>query len=231
MLFWPMALRLPLRFVLLAAAALPSAAMARDDAQLWIGGSAVADLGRRFRLSEEIVTRFSDNRGGLYEIESNTLLGIRLAPRTTFWAGYTHNPTYSHGRFAAMEHRAREQLTIDGLPTGPGLLSLRLRMEERWRDGFAGTGWRLRPYVKYSLPLRHGGHTAIMFSHESFLNLNRTAFQARTGEERMRNAIAITTPLAKGVNAEIGYLNQHGFVRGGPDTSDHVATFTLSLSL
>ncbi|MEA3062769.1 MAG: hypothetical protein QOJ94_2550 [Sphingomonadales bacterium] len=224
-----MALRLPLAF--LAAAALPSVAVARDDSQLWIGGSAVVDLGKRFRLSEEIVTRFSDDRGGLYEIESNTLLGIRLAPRATFWAGYTHSPSYSHGRFAAMERRAREQLTIDGLPAGPGLLSLRLRMEERWRDGFAGTGWRLRPFVKYSLPLRRGGHTAIVFSHESFLNLNRTAFQARTGEERMRNAVAIATPLARGVNAEIGYLNQHGFVRGGPDTSDHVATLTLSLSL
>jgi hypothetical protein len=224
-----MALRLALGF--LAAAALPSVAAARDDSQLWIGGSAVADLGKGFRLSEEVITRFSDKRGGLYEIESNTLLGFRFAPRTTFWAGYTHNPTYSHGRFAAMEHRAREQLTIDGLPAGPGLLSLRLRMEERWRDGFAGTGWRVRPFVKYSLPLRHGGRTAIVFSHESFLNLNRTAFQARTGEDRMRNAVAITTPLARGVNVEIGYLNQHGFVRGGPDSSDHVATLTLSLSL
>jgi hypothetical protein len=229
MLWKPMALRFP--FVFLAAAALPSAALASNDAQLWIGGTAVADLGKSFRLSEEIVTRFSDHRGGLYEIESNTLLGIRLAPRATFWAGYTHSPSYSHGRFAAMERRAREQLTVDGLPAGPGLLSLRLRMEQRWRDGFAGTGWRLRPYLKYSLPLRHGGHTAIVFSHESFLNLNRTAFQARTGEERMRNAVAVTTPLAKGVSAEIGYLNQHGFVRGGPDTSDHVATLTLSLSL
>ncbi|MEA3051079.1 MAG: hypothetical protein QOG84_2915, partial [Sphingomonadales bacterium] len=79
MLWEPMASRFPL--LLVAVAALPSAAMARDDSQLWIGGSAVADLGKGFRLSEEIVTRFSDNRG-LYEIESNTLLGFRLAPRT-----------------------------------------------------------------------------------------------------------------------------------------------------
>jgi hypothetical protein len=224
-------LRFPPRLALLAIAAMPSAAMAKKDTQLWIGGSAVVDLGGRFRLSEEIVTRFSDDRGGLYEIESNTLLGFRLAPKVTFWAGYTHDPNYAGGHFTAMEQRAREQLSVDGLPAGPGLLSLRMRMEERWRDGFAGTGWRLRPYVKYSLPLRRGGHTAIVFSHESFLNLNRTAFQTHTGEDRMRNAIAITTPLAKGVNAEIGYLNQHGFVRGGPDTSDHVATLTLSLSL
>src|SRR3954454_11200697 len=231
MLLKSMALRLPLRLACMASAALPSAALARNDGQIWIGGSAVVDLGKRFRLSEEIVTRFSDDRGGLYEIESNTLIGVRLAPKTTFWAGYTHSPSYSHGRFVAMEQRAREQLTVDGLPAGPGSLSLRFRMEQRWRDGIGGTGWRLRPYLKYGLPLHRGGRTALVFSHESFLNLNRTAFQAHTGEERMRNAVVIATPLAKGVSVEIGYLNQHGFVRGGTDTSDHVATFTLSLSL
>ena len=47
----------------------------------------------------------------------------------------------------------------------------------------------------------------------------------------MRNLIAINTPLSKNITAEVGYLNQHGFVRGGPDTSDHVASVSLSLSL
>ena len=52
-----------------------------------------------------------------------------------------------------------------------------------------------------------------------------------TSAIRMRNLIAISTPLSKRITAEIGYLNQHGFVRGGPDTSDHVASISLSLSL
>jgi hypothetical protein len=47
----------------------------------------------------------------------------------------------------------------------------------------------------------------------------------------MRNLIAINTPLSKSITVEVGYLNQHGFVRGGPDTSDHVASVSLSLSL
>jgi hypothetical protein len=33
------------------------------------------------------------------------------------------------------------------------------------------------------------------------------------------------------ITIEVGYLNQHGFVRGGPDTSDHVLSAAISLNL
>ena len=182
------------------------------------------------RLSQEIVARFSDNRNGLYEIESNTLLGYGIAKGVTLWAGYTHDPQYSAGHFTVMEHRAREQVTFDNFTKlGPGKLSGRLRLEQRWRDGRDGTGWRLRPYVKYSMPIQ--GKLALNLSNETFLNMNRTSFQGRTGVDRVRNLVTISAPLAKGLGGEIGYMNQHGFVRGGPDTSDNIAYFGLGLSL
>lgn len=114
---------------------------------------------------------------------------------------------------------------------GPGKLSFRLRGEERWRQNAAGTGWRLRPYVKYALPLAKGSKTALVLSAEPWFNLTTTTFQKQSGLDRIRSLIAISTPISKKLTAEIGYLNQHGFVRGGPDTSDHVASFSLSLSL
>jgi hypothetical protein len=80
------------------------------------------------------------------------------------------------------------------------------------------------------LPLREGGKTALLLSHESFIDLNTTNFQRVEGEERMRNLIAITTPIAKNVNAEIGYLHQHGFRPGADDPNDHVASFAVSFS-
>jgi hypothetical protein len=46
----------------------------------------------------------------------------------------------------------------------------------------------------------------------------------------MRNLIAISTPLSKKIAVEIGYLNQHGFVRGGPDSSDHVLSASIGVS-
>jgi hypothetical protein len=208
----------------------PTAAQARSDEQLWATTTANVKLTDKWRLSEEIVTRLSDNRNGLYEIELNTLLGYRLNKVVTLWAGYTHDPQYAGGNFTVMEHRGREQITFDNVAKlGPGKLSLRIRLEQRWRDRLEGTGWRLRPYAKYSIPLK--GKTALNLSSETFLNLNSTSFQSATGLERMRNLISISAPLTKSLAGEAGYMNQYGFVRGGEDTSDHIAYFAVSLSL
>jgi hypothetical protein len=213
-----------------AALCIPAAASAATDDQVWATTVVNVKLADKWRLSQEIVARFSDNRNGLYEIESNTLLGYRLNKVVTLWGGYTHDPQYAGGHFTRMEHRAREQVTFDNFTKlGPGKLSARLRLEQRWRESLDGTGWRLRPYVKYSMPLR--GKVALNLSSEPFLNLNTTSFQAKTGLDRVRNLITISAPLSKKLSGEAGYLNQHGFVSSGTDTSDHVAYFALSLSL
>ncbi len=213
-----------------AACSIPVAASARSDSQIWTAAAASFKLSDRWRLSEEVVTRFSDNRNGLYEIESNTLLGYRLNKVVTLWAGYTHNPQYSDGDFTVMEHRAREQVTFDGFANlGKGKLSGRVRTEQRWREGVDGTGWRLRPYLKYSLPI--AGKTALNLSTEPFFNLNTNTFQRKSGLDRVRNLVTISTPVSKMLTIEGGYMNQHGFVSGGPDTSDNIAYFNLAFSL
>jgi hypothetical protein len=203
---------------------------ATSDSQLWTNFNVNVKLADRWRLSEEGTVRFSDNRDGLYELEVNSLLGYRLNKVTTLWAGYTHNPQYSSGDFTVMEHRAREQVTFDGFAKlGTGKLNGRIRFEQRWREHVDGTGWRLRPYLKFSLPI--AGKTALNLSTEPFFNVNTTPFQRRTGLDRVRNLVTVSTPLTKALSGELGYMNQHGFVKGGPDTSDNVAYFGLALSL
>jgi hypothetical protein len=215
-------------FVLFAATfATPAAA--KSDSQIWTNLNVTVKLSNHWRLSEEGTARFSDNRNGLYEIESNTLVGYRLNKVVTVWAGYTHDPQYASGNFTVMEHRAREQVTFDGFAKlGKGKLNGRIRLEQRWRDHVDGSGWRLRPYVKYSVPI--AGKTALNLSSEPFINLNTTPFQKRIGLDRVRNLVTISTPLTKNLNGEAGYMNQHGFVKGGPDTSDNVAYFGLAAS-
>lgn len=206
------------------------AVAAVEDGQLWTTASATVKLSDRWRFSEELVGRFSDNRNGLYEIESNSLIGYRVGKAVTVWAGYTHDPQYSRNHFTVMEHRAREQVTFDNFTTlGKGKLSARMRFEQRWRNGIDGTGWRVRPYLKYSVPV--AGKTSLNVSSEPFINLNTTSFQRKNGLDRVRNLITLSTPLSKNVSGEAGYLNQYGFVEGGPDTMDHVAYFALSVSL
>jgi opacity protein-like surface antigen len=207
-------------------------AVASDDSQVWANTTATVKLSDHWRFSEDVTTRFSDHRDGLYEIEMNSLLGYVVGKGVTVWAGYTHDPNYSAGHFTIMEHRAREQVTVDKLATiGTGRLSGRFRMEQRWRDGLAGTGWRVRPYLKYTLPFHKGGKTAFVFSEEAFFNLNTTTFQRTDGLDKTRTFVGLSTPLSKNITAEAGYLNQHTFVRNGPDTDDHVASIALSFAL
>lgn len=214
--------------VLIAGASLAFAApaMAGEDLQHWETLSVTVNLPDDFRISSDTVARTSDARG-FYEIEQAVLVGRKLSRKTTVWAGYVFNPTYNHGDFRAREHRFRQQVTFDGVAqVGPFKVGGRIRTEQRWREGQIGTGWRLRPYVKASMPLV--GKTSLTLSHESFINLNITTFQTTGGYERMRNSASVTLPLAKGINLDVGYLNQHGFVRGGVDTSDHALTAGLS---
>ncbi len=212
-----------------AIAAIPTSALASEDGQVWIAGSATIKLNDAWRLSEDMNARFSDDRNGLYQLQSATLLHYRLGKKVTVAGGYVHSPQYSDGDRIALERRAREQVTVDDIGRiGAGKISARLRMEQRWRDNADGTAWRIRPYVKYALPLV--GKTSLVLSNETFLNLNTTAFQQQDGLDRMRNLIAINTPLLKNFTAEVGYLNQYGFVRGGEDTSDHVASLSLTAS-
>lgn len=220
----------PLAVVALATIA-PSPALAADDTQIWTQASVGLKLSDKWRLANEFVARFGDAANGLYEVENSTLVGYQVNDKVSAWAGYVHNPTYVGGDFVAMEHRLREQLVVDNVAKlGRASLGARLRMEQRWRDGVDGTAWRMRPYVKLSLPL--GGKTAptLNVTHEEFINLNNTSFQSVDGFDRMRNAVSMSMPLSKVLKAEVGYLNQYRFVRSAPDTMDHALTTAISFS-
>jgi len=213
------------------AVALPSAAFAKNDSQIWTTATVNVKLTDRFKFSNELVARFSDSKNGLYEIEDSALLGVQLNKNISAWAGYVHNPNYSDGDFTVMERRAREQLVFDNIAQiGKAKFGARVRTEQRWRDGVEGTGWRVRPYVKMAVPL--GGAKAPTFniSHETFVNLNTTSFQATDGFDRMRNAASLSFPLNATLKAEVGYLNQYRFVRNAPDTMEHALTAAVGLS-
>lgn len=207
-------------------------ALAKTDSQLWVTGAATIKLSDHWRLSEEVTTRFSDDRDGLYEVEINSLLGYRLNKVTTVWAGYTHDPQYAGGDFTVMEHRAREQVTFDKFATiGSGSLSGRIRAEQRWRDNADGTGWRLRPFIRYTIPFHAGGKAGVTFTTEPFFDLNTTSFQGKSGLDRIRNLVAVTTPIGKHLTGEFGYMNQHIFIDHLPDESDNIAWLSISASL
>ena len=212
------------------AAALGAAgpALASEDTQYWQTLNVSVALPDNFKVSNETVLRSSDARG-FYEVENNFMVGKKVNKVVTLWLGYTFDPQYNHGTFRVREHRFRQQVNFDNFAVlGKVRLSGRVRLEERWREGQTGTAYRLRPQVKAVVPV--AGKVTLGVSSEQFFNLNNTGFQTVDGLERMRNAIFITVPLSKKISVDFGYLNQHGFVPNGPDSSDHVLTTGLSAS-
>jgi hypothetical protein len=212
----------------IAGLSLSSPALASEDNQAWETLNVSVALPSHFKLSSETVRR-AGNAKGFYELEENLMVGYQADPHVTLWLGYTHNPQYTHGDFTVMEHRFRQQVNFDNVAKlGPMTLSGRMRLEERWRNGVSGTGWRLRPAIKLSMPLV--GKTKLSLNHESFIDLNTASFQTVGGYERMRNAISVSAPLGKKFGVEVGYLNQYKFVPNGPNSSDNVLTLALSAS-
>lgn len=219
-------MRLPLLALVIPATLVAAQAQASEDTQHWETLNVTVNLPDNFKLNSETIARTGDARG-FYEIEQNFMAGKKLNKTVTVWLGYTFNPTYNHGDFRAREHRFRQQVSFDNVvQLGKVKLGGRVRTEERWREGQTGTGWRLRPQVKASMPFV--GKSTFSVSHESFINLNTTSFQTVSGYDRMRNAASVNVPLSKKVSFDVGYLNQHGFVRNGADSSDNVLTLGLS---
>jgi hypothetical protein len=213
-------------------AILSSSAASASDSQLWAGGSVTVKLSPTWSVSQDVTARFSDKRDGLYEIEANTLVGFQLTKKVSLWVGYDHDPQYSSGHSTAMEHRFVQHLVSSNLgKLAGGQLSGRIRFEQRWREGIGGTGWRIRPYLRYALPLGKNTKTALVLSEEPFFDLNTTRFQTVRGLERLRSFVGISTPLTKNLSTDIGYLNQHGFVPNGKDTNDNVGFISLALKL
>ncbi len=206
--------------------AMPAAA--KSDAQYWQTLQVRWKVSDRLVLTNDTVMRTSDARGR-YQIVNHLMAAYKLDKHWSVGLGYTADLQYDHSTYTTMENRFRQDVSYDGLFTiGKAKVSGRLRLEERWRDGFAGTGWRLRPYVKLAIPLP--SKLTLNLSHESFVNLGTTGFQKVPGLERMRNAIGFERPINKHFSLGLGYVEQHGFVPRSEDSDDHAATMQISAS-
>jgi hypothetical protein len=204
------------------------ACAAEDDGQLWLRASASGELPGGWQVGLESVLRFGDEADGLYEGEYGGTIGRELSEGVSAAAGYLRVPSYSRDGVTRRENRFRQQLSFPVAHVMGGRLIGRFRIEERVVDTGNDLGVRLRPFLSWSSPIRSGSRTQVLLSHESFVNLNGTDWGQRGGYDRMRNFAGVTTPLAKRLALEIGYLNQYGFQRGEPDTQDHAASVGLS---
>lgn len=218
--------------IALLVASLPTTAFANvdADAQVWTTANATGSIAGPLMFNGEVLARASNDQSRIYESEMTAQLGYKVSKAVTLWAGYTRVPGYRDALPTTIENRIREQISVNFGKFAGGTLASRTLLEERSREGSAGTGVRLRQQFKWTKPFHKGGKTGLVLSHESFVSLNSTAWGQLSGYNRMRNFAGIGTPVFARVRGEFGYLNQYDFRRGSYDRIAHAATVTLSYS-
>src|SRR5947208_8813282 len=90
----PLAIRRRCSAALAVAALLAAGPAAASDRQAWSTETVTLKLSDRWSFSQDLTTRFSDDRHGLYDVEANSLVGYHLNGSITIWAGYDHDPQY-----------------------------------------------------------------------------------------------------------------------------------------
>ncbi|WP_010544461.1 DUF2490 domain-containing protein [Sphingomonas elodea] len=203
----------------------PPAWAQQEDGQLWEQVNVVAPITPTVRLTLEQIARGSDRQGGIYTTEYGGILGWQIAKGVEIGAGY-RRVGFHNRNLAADEDRLRQHIVVTS-----GRFAGRLRLDERLSTVGRGIGLRLRPLLRYNLPLGRP-RLALFASHESFLLLNTTSWGQRAGYERMRNILGLAVPFGKGVNADIGYLNQYRLARNGARAQmDHALSVQLTVNL
>ncbi|MBO9713206.1 DUF2490 domain-containing protein [Sphingomonas sp.] len=217
----------PLALASLTALAATPASAQQTDEQLWLASTGSAPLGDGMRVTVEAIARFSDRAAGFFHDEIGGSLSRTVAPGVELAIGYRHVDDYDHGRAKPNEERLRQFVTAQ---LGHGFTA-RLRFEERFQRGGSEVAFRMRPQLRFTLPLdRHG--LQLFATQEHFLNFNGTRWGVRSGYERMRNAVGLSIPLSPKLRGDLGYLNQYRFGRAGArDQMDHAATFSIALTL
>jgi hypothetical protein len=148
-------------------------------------------------------------------------IGYAINKRLKVSGGYRYGQTLRDGP-DQIEHRLWQQASYALAEIGDARIAGRTRLEQRFREGESGTGWRIRQQLSLEHPL---GESALRLaiSNEIFLGLKETDWGNADGlqENRARATLRWT---AAGVGWEAGYLNQF---RNGPsgaddETSDHI---------
>ena len=222
---------------LLWALALPVVAQTRDDGGLWLAWVAQGRLGSpdsglgKLRWWLDVHDRQRDEGRHLDVSIVRPGLGYALGERITAYAGYAWVESDPIGRDEFAEHRAWEQLTWN-VPVAGLTVQSRTRLEQRFVETDGDTGWRLREFLKTTVPLVEDKSWFVSAWDELFWDLNRTDWGQRPGFRQNRAFLGLGTFLDDDhkLSLEVGYLNQHGFVPGAEDTSDNVATIQLSAS-
>ncbi|GAA0748712.1 DUF2490 domain-containing protein [Sphingomonas sp. ABOLD] len=214
----------PCAALLLLVSVFPARAQ-QEDVQAWEQLNVVVPLVPRVRLTVEQIARTGDRLGGLYTTEYGGILGWQMREGVELGMGY-RRVGFHNRNLAPDEDRLRQHLVVTS-----GRFAGRFRVDERFVTHARGVGVRIRPLLRYNLPIGRD-RLALFASHESIVLVNTTRWGQRAGYERMRNILGVAVPLGRALSADIGYLNQYRLARNGARPQmDHALSVQLTVNL
>ena len=218
-------------FVTIAAVLLavtPAAAQTRHDEGGWLNLTVQGPVSDgRVVYFAEVQPRFASD-GRLDQLLVRPAIGWKASARVTLYQGYAYVLSNPAAGVERREHRSFQQVTWTAGRVGPGDLSTRTRLEQRWLSDGNDTGWRLRQMVRYRVPFRATrGGVALLGWVEPFVALNTTDWGARAGFDQVRSFAGLEIPAGGRSTTEIGYLNQTIDRGGGRRQMNHVASVTV----
>ncbi len=134
-------------------------------------------------------------------------LGYAITPQITAFAGFANVETDAARKKPYSELRPYEQLTWN-LPVTGFTLQSRTRLEQRIIQD--NLGWRLREFVKGSVPIPGIDRIYLAAYDELFFELDDTSWGQRKGLRQNRFFVGPGFRLdqSKHISLEVGYVNQ-----------------------
>ncbi|MDO7841521.1 DUF2490 domain-containing protein [Sphingomonas immobilis] len=220
-----------LRILAALALLVPAAVQAQDsDGEIWVSGWATGKVSGKLLASVDVSLRADDKGTRSPTLLLRPLIGVAVTKRLSLWGGYTYVATYPdagpNATGVTAEHRAVGQILWNPPLPGRSALVARTRIEARFVEGQAGTGYRLREMLRYTHPISRG-KTLIVLQSEPFVALNDTAFGQAGGMDQIRNFVGVNVPVGKGLSTDLGYMNRYIWRRTGNDRMDHIAATML----
>jgi hypothetical protein len=212
--------------------ALPAAAAAQDsvDAQLWTQVLATVRVSEHWRLHLEEWPRFSADASGPFQVITRAAVGRQMHPRATLWGGYAWvakppGPGITH------EHRIWQQLSATLPAAGQWTPSLRLRLEQRFQDGWSDSSHRLRTMGRFVRPLNDSRSWSLATWDELFVTFDDTDSGPWQGVDQNRLFAGVLRQLNPKTGLEFGYLWTTSKAPEAERTHAHVAFVWLNLTL
>jgi Protein of unknown function (DUF2490) len=217
---------------LIMACLVPRLASAQDtvDRQLWLQVLATVRLSENWRLHLEEWPRLSEDASGPFQIITRAAMGRRLNNRATLWGGvaWVAKPP---GPGVTHERRIWEQLSVTLPAASRWTPSVRVRLEQRFQDGWADNSHRLRMMGRAVRPLNERRSWSLVGWDEVFVTFDDTEGGPWRGLDQNRLFGGVLRQFNPKVGLELGYLWTTSQAPDKDRTHAHVAFVWLNLAL